>query len=301
MGRFPIEVGSLGKQIEILSKKAINFVTPTPGEGFFTLFRGSGLEFKDFKEYSPSEDAKHIDWKASLRSDKLLIREYLQERGMDVIFIYDVSNSMLFGSQKKIKAHYGAEFILTIAATVSEMGYNIGLICFNDKIKTILSPKASKTQFNLFFKILGDHATYGEGFDITKALDILEGEYAEGSVIFLVSDFLGFDTLPEALEKKFKKIALKYDLISVILRDPRDETLPSDNMDILISSPYDNRETILNVKQVKKEYEEYNKIQKEKLKKFLKEINSDCLELYTDKPFINPTISFFKRRNSLSK
>lgn len=301
MGRFPIEVTSLGKEIEILSKRTVSLTIPNQGEKIFSLFKGSGLEFKDFKEYSPGEDSRHIDWKASLRSDKLLIREYLQEKGLDIIFVYDVSESMLFGSEKKIKAHYGAEFILTMAATLMEGGYNIGLLCFNDKIKNSISPASSERQFAILFDVLGSHSTYGGGFNIPPILDYIEGAYQDGSVIIFVSDFLDFDTPPLEIEKKFKKIAMKYDFISVVLRDPRDEIMPSENVNVLISSPYDKREATLNTKQINKIYEKYNKFQKDNLKKFLKDINSDCLELYTNKSFIEPTIGFFKRRDALSR
>ena len=213
MGRFPIEVASLGRKIELLSKRVVDVSIPSHGENVFSIFKGGGLEFRDFKEYSPGDDSRHIDWKASLKSDSLLVKEYIQESGLDVIFIYDVSESMLFGSQKKVKAHYGAEFILTMSATLMEMGYNVGFLCFNDKLKNKISPAASDRQFGVLFEVLSSYSTYGGGFSIAPALDFIEESYSKGSVIIFVSDFLDFEMPSVETQKKFKKIALKYDFI----------------------------------------------------------------------------------------
>jgi uncharacterized protein (DUF58 family) len=41
---------------------------------FRSVFRGKGLEFDRFRVYSPADDAKEIDWKASLKAQDLLVR-----------------------------------------------------------------------------------------------------------------------------------------------------------------------------------------------------------------------------------
>ena len=59
------------------------------------IFRGKGLEFDKYREYSPDEDASNIDWKASLRSNKLMAKQYIEERELNIIFVVDVSENML--------------------------------------------------------------------------------------------------------------------------------------------------------------------------------------------------------------
>ena len=70
------------------------------------IFRGKGLEFDKFRDYSPDEDASNIDWKASLRANKLTARQYIEERNLNIVFVFDVSESMIFGSLDKLKNEY---------------------------------------------------------------------------------------------------------------------------------------------------------------------------------------------------
>jgi|APSaa5957512622_1039677.scaffolds.fasta_scaffold17138_2 uncharacterized protein (DUF58 family) len=301
MGRFPIEIVGLGKQVDILSRHADSGEESVGiGEGYLSLFgvlKGAGLEFRGYREYSPSDDSRNIDWKASMRSDKLLVKEYYQEKGIDVVFLYDVSESMLFGSQKKIKAHYGAEFILALAGTAIESNYNVGLVCFSDKIKKSFLPESGETQIPIFLNVLGDHSTYGGKFGLHTALEFINAIYNPGSIIVLVSDFLGDKFEVGKYRNKFKQITQRFDLISVVLRDPRDEVMPSQDMDIVVSSPYDDSKQVsFNVGKVRRRYEEYTKRQKGDLRKFLKDVNSEVLELYTNESFVERTLMFFRKR-----
>jgi uncharacterized protein (DUF58 family) len=62
------------------------------------IFKGKGLEFEDFREYTVNDDASSIDWKASKRANRLLIRRFKEERDMNIFILVDVSSTMLFGS-----------------------------------------------------------------------------------------------------------------------------------------------------------------------------------------------------------
>ena len=68
------------------------------------LLRGRGIAFDSYRDFEQDDDASMIDWKASLRANKLLAKKYLEEREREVYFLVDVSNSMLFGSRKRLKA-----------------------------------------------------------------------------------------------------------------------------------------------------------------------------------------------------
>jgi uncharacterized protein (DUF58 family) len=296
MGRFPIRLIGLGKQIDFLGRHMDYVESSTSGDTYFSIYRGSGMEFKGHRVYTFQDSARNIDWKASLRSDRLLIKEYYQEKGMDVVFVYDVSETMLFGSQSKIKAHYGAEFILTLASTALESNYNVGLVCFSDKIEHHFQPASGKEQMGLFFDVLGRHNTYGGKYDLTKVLEYVDSTCAPGTVIILVSDFLGNKVPLDKFKNKFQQLARKFDVISVILRDPRDEFMPKDNMNMVVSDPYEGGQLFINVKKIRKEYEKYTKEQKTNLRSFLKKVNSEQFEIYTDKPFLDSTVAFFSRR-----
>ena len=89
----------------IIAKKFVN-------SGFLgsytSFFRGRGLEFENYRSYTESDDASFIDWKASLRSNNLLVKEYVEERALNVFLLIDVSSKMFFSSTQKLKNEYAA-------------------------------------------------------------------------------------------------------------------------------------------------------------------------------------------------
>ncbi|MDP2947030.1 MAG: DUF58 domain-containing protein, partial [Nanoarchaeota archaeon] len=126
-----------------------------------TIFRGKGLEFDSYKSVSPDDDASTIDWKATLRSNELLAKKYIEERDMNFYFIVDVGSSMLFGSGDKLKAEYAAEIISALSHLVIGTRDKAGLILFSDKVVGVLPPLNSKNQFFLLTRMLSDSDLYG--------------------------------------------------------------------------------------------------------------------------------------------
>ena len=70
-------------------------------EGYFvgkhkSPYRGSSVEFTDYKEYVPGDDVKRIDWRAYGRSRRLFVRQYEAETDMVIYLLVDVSASMSY-------------------------------------------------------------------------------------------------------------------------------------------------------------------------------------------------------------
>ena len=103
-----------------------------------SVFRGRGLEFESYRLHGDDDDVSLIDWKASLRANEMLAKQYVEERRLNVYFLVDVSNSMLFGSSDKLKAEFTAEFVASLSHLVVGSGDNIGLVMFSDEVVKII-------------------------------------------------------------------------------------------------------------------------------------------------------------------
>ena len=56
--------------------------------------KGHGLEFSDYRLYTPGDDFRHIDWNVYGRADKLYIRQFREEQDLSICFLLDLSPSM---------------------------------------------------------------------------------------------------------------------------------------------------------------------------------------------------------------
>ena len=261
-----------------------------------TVFRGKGLDFDSFRLFGPGDDASLIDWRASLRADNILARKYIEERDLSIYFLIDVSNSMLFGSSKRLKAEYAAEFVASLSHLIISAGDRIGLIMFSDDVVKFLHPSSSKNQFALFTKFLSDSSFYGKGFDLNKAikyvLQIVKSPYA---VFILVSDFI--KTKEEDL-RNLRLMGSKFETLAVMIRDPLDENLPKTKYQFAVQDPYSNRQMILDPEIAAGRYRENVVKQKKIVKQMLKDSRIDLIELITDKHFSIPVANFLKGRAS---
>ena len=119
------------KKLTLLTKRIV--VTSLTGN-YKTQIRGKGLEFSNFREYVPTDDASLIDWKTSVRVNKPVIKEFIDERNIDVFFLVDVSSSMVFGSTEKLKNEYVSELVSTMAYAILNVGDSLGYAFFSDHL-----------------------------------------------------------------------------------------------------------------------------------------------------------------------
>lgn len=80
--------------------------------------RGGAVEFVDFRQYSPGEDIRRLDWKVLARLRKPYVRTYADETNVLATVLIDASTSMLFGGQVK-KSHTKLDHARYLAAAIS--------------------------------------------------------------------------------------------------------------------------------------------------------------------------------------
>src|SRR5690242_8499115 len=99
-----------------------------------TMRRGAGQEFADFRAYVPGDDFRHLDWKAFLRLNKLILRLYQEEEDLPIYFFIDSSQSMDYGNPSKL------DYARQVAAALCYIGLanldRVSIVSYADKIKS---------------------------------------------------------------------------------------------------------------------------------------------------------------------
>ncbi|MBS3151520.1 DUF58 domain-containing protein [Candidatus Woesearchaeota archaeon] len=291
MKKLKLDIKDLANRLDISTRKM--FRSNLSGN-YQTAFRGTGLEFYGFRKYSVSDDASRIDWKASVRANDLLVREYVEERNLNVFFLVDASSTMLFGSRDKIKAQYAAELVASMSFAIIHSSDSVGLGMFNKNIiKNFLPASGEKQYFNIINSLV-DLNLYGNGFDLAKPLKYYTELLPRGSLFFIVSDFIGLKG--EDWIKALKIACRRMDVIGVMIRDVRDRLLPSEYSEIVLESPEDDRKKIVNPAAIKQAYESYVKMEEARILEIFSQSGGEFLLLTTDMNFVNIIVKMFKRR-----
>lgn len=72
-----------------------------------SLKRGTSIEFADYREYSPGDDLRYVDWNTAARTDKLFVKLFVEEEDLYLALLLDSSKSMDFGEPNKLR--YGVQ------------------------------------------------------------------------------------------------------------------------------------------------------------------------------------------------
>jgi len=258
------------------------------------FFRGKGLEFEGYRDFSPDDDANLIDWKTSSRAQKLLVKQYREERDLKIMFIIDVGLNMVFGSTEKIKCEFVTELVAAFSKVMLNVNDRIGFILFSDTINHFVDCQGGEKQFQIFMETLSNSLNYGGTTNIDQALDFALDHLDKSiSAIIFVSDFL---KITKETEKKINLLSSKFETIAIRVRDPLDITLPKIEGEIVLESPATHQQMIINPNVAKKTYEKYALEQGKIVEKIFKKTGVDYLDLITDKSFAVPLAIFLKER-----
>ena len=277
-------------RLKVVTNKLVN--TNFIGN-YRSVFKGRGLEFADYRPYSTNDDASMIDWKASLKSQQLLVKEFVEERNLNVFFLIDTSSKMIYSSIDKLKMEYAAELVATLSFAISYAGDSIGFAMFNDKILKYELPKFGFKSHFYLMSALVDTKNYGDGYDLSEALKFVLTSLKESSIIIIVSDFIG---LKNSWREEIKIVAKKFDVIGIMIRDPVDEELPEYNGQVVFGDTMSSRHLIVNVDSIREKYSKYVRESEEEINEAFVKAGADFVMLNTDKPFVKPITDLFIRR-----
>ena len=258
------------------------------------LFRGKGLEFESYREYSPEDDAEEIDWKASMRGGKILVKRYIEERDLGIVFMIDVSENMVLGSHEKLKCEYAAELIGALAHLILNSNDKIGFMFFSDRVKDYVPPKKGLNQLYLLIDILSDPNLYQGGSNIRGALKYAS-DYLNESInsVIIVSDFIkvNIDSV-----KDLYFLGHRFETVGLMVKDPLDKSLPDMDREIVVEDPSTGEQILINPGKTRAIYEKYAIQQENFVKEVFGKANIDILPLMTDVHFVYPLAEFLKER-----
>jgi uncharacterized protein (DUF58 family) len=288
--KLNLDIPGAVSEFEMLIKKVL------PRNIMYKFLLSKGLEFDGYRDYTQADEASNIDWKASVRGKRLLMRKYIEERDLKFMFIIDVSDNMVFGSTEKLKCEYAAELSAAVAHLMLTTGDRVGFVLFSNKVLEIRIPKLGTKQFDIFAHSLSDPLTYGGVSDLNKVLEeLIETLDRSTSLVFLISDFVKVD---ENHKKNLETLANLFETVAVIIRDPLDKGFPALNKEVIIENPETGEKLLINPKVAKGVYERNALNQLNSVKQIFRDFNIDFLELLTDKPFSPEFAGFLKERIS---
>lgn len=285
----PREVLRQVKLIELRTRGLVN--TLFSGE-YQSVFKGQGMEFDEVREYAPGDEYRSIDWNVSARMGHPYVKKYSEERELTVLFAVDLSGSEQFGTRGRFKAEIAAEIAAVVAMAAIKNNDRVGLLLFTDRVEKFVPPKKGRRHALRLIRDLLAFEASGRGTDLNTALSYLGRLLRHRAIVFLISDFLD-----EEYEHALKLISRRHDLVAVTVSDPRERSLP--NVGYL---PLVDAESAHNIvfdsgnRFVREQFEYLVSEDEVLLRRTLRRLSIDQIEVQTDRSYVAPLINFFRAR-----
>lgn len=158
-------------------------------------FRGTAVEFADYREYSPGDDIRLVDWKVFARTDRHYVRLYDAERNLLTYLVVDKSGSMEFSGavmRTPPKLEYAARLAAALGYLVLREGDELGLSLVDAKVHEHLPAAASWSQLNRVLDSLDKARAEGKT-DLGTCLEQVFAQTRRRGVLAVMSDFLDTD------------------------------------------------------------------------------------------------------------
>jgi len=240
--------------------------------------KGVSVEFSDFREYTPGDDFRRVDWNAYGRFDKLFIKVFMEEReGVFNLFI-DKSKSMDFGKNNKRKT------ALQILGALSYVALNnldrVYINVADEGNLSLLRSGTGKKGFQMILKEL-EKIEFNGATRLSES--ICKRKITNKGVSVIVSDFFNNEGV-ESLEQGLKYLAYKKQQIILIQVLAEEEENPSleEEITLIDSETKEKIKLNLNYKMIqayKEELKKYN----EKLEKLAMKYGGTLVAVNTNK------------------
>jgi uncharacterized protein (DUF58 family) len=277
------------KKVNIRSSRVVN--TMMAGQ-YKSVFRGSGIEFEEVREYSPGDDVKSIDWKVSARMGRPYVKLYREERELIVILMVDMSASGFFGTGDNIKQETAAEIASILAFSAIRNNDKVGAILFTSTVEKYIPPKKGSTHVWRVIRELFAFKPEHRGTDIQNAISYMGKVCRKKAVVFLISDFLS-----SHYSRQVKTASRKHELIGVLVSDPGEFSLPAAG--IVSVRDFETGEHLLldaSDEQTRRRFSEEKETEYVKTLEMLKTAGIDCIEANTAEATADVLIKYFRYR-----
>jgi uncharacterized protein (DUF58 family) len=281
------------KKIRKLEIKTKHLVDGIITGNYNSIFKGQGIEFSEIRDYRFGDDVRSIDWKVTARFNHPYIKEFIEERDLQVYFIIDISGSGNFGSDIS-KKEKSLEIIASLMFTALKNNDGIGIFLISDKIEKFVPAKKGKKHVLKILKLISIFKPTSLKTNLQNSLEFVSKTIKRKSVVFVISDF---NDKTEFL-KPLKIMRRKHDVIGLKITDPRELEIP--DVGLIELEDEETGEQILVDTSNEEFRKSYSKLVSENNLQFfnnMKKNKIDAVTLSTDQDFTIPLRKLFSRRH----
>lgn len=185
---------------------------------------GTGTEFAELREYGIGDDIRLIDWKATARRSRPLVRVLEPEREQTLIILLDRGRLMTQQVQGLKRFDWGLNATLSLALAGLNRGDKVGICVFDKEVSTWIPPERGQNQLSKLIERLTPIQPVLVEPDYVGAVTKLVTQQTRRALVVLITDIVDVTASAELLAA-LVRLSPRYLPFCVTLRDPQVDKL----------------------------------------------------------------------------
>jgi len=218
----------LRHQAHTLGVAAHHLVNSTFTGLYASVFRGTGLDFDEVREYREGDDIRNMDWLVTARTNVPHLKVFREERQRSVILCVDTGPHMSFGTRGTFKSIQAARCAALIGWAASKQHDRVGGVLFGNPATGLRYYRATPGRRGLWrlLRALTEPIEQGDTDEsqLMSALQHLDSGAATGSLIFVIAPL---NQVTTGLERILGSLRQRHDVVLLPVDDPADHELPA--------------------------------------------------------------------------
>jgi uncharacterized protein (DUF58 family) len=181
--------------------------------------RGSAWEFESLRDYALGDDTRLIDWKATARHRRLVVRNQEAERNQTVLLLVDCGRLMNAEVDGVAKLDHAVNTALVLAHVALIRGDRVGLCTFSHRVHAWVAPRPHRAQMRLITDTLYDLRGDFTETDHGRCLRLLAARHRKRALLVVLTDFVDADTAADMIAH-LRRASRQHLVLFAALRDP---------------------------------------------------------------------------------
>ena len=160
--------------------------------------RGEGMEFESLRDFVAGDDPRCLDWAASARRGRSVVRLYQHERNHSVVIALDASRLMAGRIGERTKLDYAVDASLALSYAAISAGDRVGMTVFDAEVRGFIPPRRGRADLGQFVEMLRPVQPRLVEADFQALARTLAMRQRQRSLLVILTDFVEADAAPFA-------------------------------------------------------------------------------------------------------
>ena len=183
---------------------------------------GTGTEFDQLREYVPDDEYRRIDWSATARAGRPIVRTFRAEQNQRVVCLLDNGRVMAGRVANVPRVEHAMDAVLTLARVSTGLGDKCGLVIFDREVRSVVGPAAGRGQLGRITRAMYALQPVLVESDYRNAFATTVSRFRRRAMLVVLTDLV-VQAVDESLMPALPLIARTHLVLVGAVRDPEVE------------------------------------------------------------------------------